>query len=66
MSSLFTTDRVPGVATHSELHFRFALWFASQRAEPSIRAITDRFNVHRATAFRWRRDVRIAMGVPTA
>jgi len=66
MNTLHAGDRVPGVLVHAELMMRFTYWFDAQRHTPEIRTICERFNVSRATAYRWRSCARTAKGVATA
>lgn len=49
-------------ATGIELAFRFVLWMQAQPCIPTPRAIADAWGVHKATAWRWRRDYLAASG----
>lgn len=56
-------DRVTGTFNWTELLMRYAYWHAQQQAPPTVEAIRQRFNVSRATAYRWRSAAHRAKGV---
>lgn len=43
---------------------RFALWMSQQRRQPDYGRVMSRFEVCRATAYRWLQDWRAAIGKP--
>ncbi|WP_057921129.1 hypothetical protein [Lysobacter capsici] len=51
--------------SHQELLFRFVWWAHQLREFPSVQQIRDRFEVSRATAYRWRDSLAAAHGINT-
>lgn len=51
--------------SHQELLFRFVWWAHQLREFPSVQQIRDRFEVSRATAYRWRDSLAAAHGIDT-